>query len=90
MANIRDLKKDINFVLGDIIEAVYQWETATGNHGSEKGTALIDNAIAAFDDLMDKVNAKIEGKKKPYFKKVRAELEKKAEELVTKLNKLEA
>ena len=23
MANIRDLKKDINYVLGDIIEAVY-------------------------------------------------------------------
>ena len=23
MANIRDLKKDINFVLGDIIDAVY-------------------------------------------------------------------
>ena len=26
MANIRDLKKDINYVLGDIIEAVYLWE----------------------------------------------------------------
>ena len=26
MANIRDLKKDINFVLGDIIDAVYLWE----------------------------------------------------------------
>jgi hypothetical protein len=27
MANKRDLKKDINYVLGDIIEAVYVWET---------------------------------------------------------------
>ena len=26
MANIRNLKKDINYVLGDIIEAVYSWE----------------------------------------------------------------
>ena len=26
MANVRDLKKDINYVLGDIIEAVYVWE----------------------------------------------------------------
>ena len=26
MANIRNLKKDINYVLGDIIEAVYLWE----------------------------------------------------------------
>jgi hypothetical protein len=39
---------------------------------------------------MNKVNAKVEGDKKAHFKKVRLELEKKAEELVTKLNKLEA
>jgi len=25
MANIRNLKKDINYVFGDIIEAVYSW-----------------------------------------------------------------
>ena len=34
MANKRDLKKDINYVLGDIIEAVYIWELAN----SEKPT----------------------------------------------------
>ena len=26
MASVRTLKKDINYVLGDIIEAVYIWE----------------------------------------------------------------
>ena len=31
MANIRDLKKDINFVLGDFIETVYEWEQSSGN-----------------------------------------------------------
>jgi len=87
MASIRDLKKDINFVLGDIIEAVYQWEAATDNKNSEEGSALVDKAIDAFDYLMDKVNAKAEDKK-AHFKSVRAELETKATELIEKLNSL--
>jgi hypothetical protein len=29
MANIKNLKKDINYVLGDIIEAVYLFEIST-------------------------------------------------------------
>ncbi|WP_350287652.1 hypothetical protein [uncultured Croceitalea sp.] len=90
MASIRDLKKDINFVLGDIIEAVYQWEAATGNNNSDKGSAIIDHAIEAFDALMDKVNAKVEGDKKGHFKSVRSELETKATALIEELNALEA
>ena len=87
MASIRDLKKDINFVLGDIIEAVYQWEVATDNENSEEGSALVDKAIEAFDYLMDKVNTKADDKK-AHFKSIRNELESKATELVEKLNAL--
>ena len=29
MANVRNLKKDINYVLGDLIEDVYVWEMST-------------------------------------------------------------
>lgn len=87
MASIRDLKKDINFVLGDIIEAVYQWEAASGNKNSQEGSVLVDKAIETFDYLMDKVNAKAEDKK-AHFKSVRSELETKATELVERLNSL--
>jgi len=90
MASVRDLKKDVNFVLGDIIEAVYQWEASTGNRNSKEGSTLIDGAIKAFDDLMDKVNAKDIENSKKHFKSVRVDLEKKATDLIEKLNKLEA
>lgn len=90
MASVRDLKKDINFVLGDIIEAVYHWESATDNKNSKKGSEIIDDAINSFDDLMDKVNTKDVESAKVHFKSVRAELEQKATELVEKLNTLEA
>jgi len=89
MASIRDLKKDINFVLGDIIEAVYQWEAATDQKDSDEGTAIIDSSIEVFDQLMGQVHAEVEGSKKTHFKAIRNELGVKATELIEKLNKLE-
>ena len=89
MANIRDLKKDINYVLGDIIEAVYIVESTHDKHGSKEGSAIIDDAIATFDELIGKVNNKEVEDRKAHLKGVRKELEKKASALVAKLNKLD-
>ncbi len=88
MASIRDLKKDINFVLGDIIEAVYQWEAATDNSNSEEGSSIIDKSIQAFDELMGKVHQQGIEDKKTHFKSIRSELEEKATTLIGDLNKL--
>lgn len=88
MANIRELKKDINYVLGDIIEAVYIVEAANDKQGSKEGSEIIDGAIATFDDLISKVNNKGVDNKKEHLKSVRKELEEKARSLVDKLNKL--
>ncbi|WP_318309950.1 hypothetical protein [Flagellimonas crocea] len=90
MPSIRDLKKDINYVLGDIIEAVYIWEAGSGNKESEEGTVIIDEAIEVYDNLMDKINKKPVGDTKAHFKSVRNELEEKATKLVEQLNSLEA
>lgn len=88
MPSIRDLKKDINFVLGDIIEAVYIWEAGSGNKESEEGTVIIDKAITIFDELMDKVHQKDVENRKAHFREIRNELEEKATQLVEELNSL--
>lgn len=88
MASIRNLKKDINYVLGDIIEAVYLVE-GTGNKDSKEGNAVIDGAIATFDDLIEKVNKKDVENRKAHLKEVRKELEVKAGALIEQLNKLD-
>ena len=88
MPSIRDLKKDINFVLGDIIEAVYIWEAGSGNKESEEGTVIIDKAIDVFDELMNKVHQKDVEDRKAHFRNIRNELEEKATELVDQLNSL--
>lgn len=90
MPSIRDLKKDVNFVLGDIIEAVYIWEAGSGNKESEEGTVIIDKAIEVYDNLMDKINQKKVEDSKAHFKSIRTELEDKATKLVEQLNSLGA
>ncbi|WP_268223693.1 hypothetical protein [Sinomicrobium oceani] len=88
MASVKNLKKEINSVLGDIIEAVYLWEAATDNHNSKEGTEIIDEAIEAFDDLIEKVNDKSVEDRQAHLKSVKRDLETKANELIKKVNKL--
>ncbi|WP_395053812.1 hypothetical protein [Flavobacterium sp.] len=88
MPSVKNLKKDINFVLGDIIEAVYIYEMSTTGKPSEKTNAVIDEAIATFDNLIVKVNAKKVEDKKAHFKQINVELEQAANQLVEKINTL--
>lgn len=88
MASVRDLKKDINFVVGDFIEAVYRWELDNGNQNSDEGNALIDKAIGVFDELMQQVNQKGIENSKTHFNAVRKNMEDKATKLIEELNKM--
>lgn len=88
MGNVRDLKKDINYVLGDIIEAVYIWEYANTDKDTKKSEAIIDEAIATFDDLIVKVNDRSVENKKAHFKAINKELEDRGKALIEKINKL--
>ena len=88
MANVKNLKKDINFVLGDIIEAVYLFEMSTSGNPTSETNALIDEAIVAFDTLITKVNAKNVENKKAHFKQINVELEQTANQLIAKINEL--
>ena len=88
MASKRDLKKDINYVLGDIIEAVYVWELSNPEKDTKNSEAIIDEAIDVFDELIEKVNDRSVENKKAHFKGINQELEKKGRALIDKVNKL--
>lgn len=87
MASIKNLKKDINNVYGEIIEAVYIWELTNPEKDTKKSQKIIDEAIAGFDNLIEKVNQKTDNQKK-HLKTVNEELETEANKLIEKLNKL--
>jgi len=88
MASIKNLKKDINYVLGDIIEECYTWESLNPKASTKAAEAIIDEAIEAFDVLIEKVNSKDIENKKSHYNNINLELEKKANKLIKKINKL--
>ena len=88
MANVRNLKKDINYVLGDIIEAAYIWEYTNTTKDTKGTEAIIDEAITVFDSLITRVNEKSVENKKAHFKAINTDLEAKGNELIEKINNL--
>ena len=84
MASIRNLKKDINYVLGDIIDAVY----FTGKMQTEGGKPLVTEILNDFDTLIDKVADKTVENRGAHLKQVRRDFEQKAGALIEKLNAL--
>lgn len=88
MASIQNLKKDINYVLGDIIEECYTWEILNPKSDKKGAEAIIDEAIEAFDGLIEKVNAKKVENNKSHFKSINIELEETALKLLNKINNL--
>lgn len=88
MANKRDIKKDINYVLGDIIGVVYEWELDNPDKETKKSQAIIDETIDVFDELIAKVNDRSAEDKKSHFNSIKNDLEKKGRALIDKINKL--
>jgi len=88
MASIRNLKKDINYVLGDIIEAVYVWELTNPGKDTKKSEAIIDEAIDTFDELIIKLNLKNIENSKQHFKAINQDLEDHGRKLIDKINAL--
>lgn len=88
MASKRLLKRDVNYVLGDIIEAAYVNQLANPKQDPEQTEAIVDEAITVFDDLIAKINQKDVENKKQHFKAIEKELETKAQVLVEKINAL--
>lgn len=89
MASKRNLKKDVNYVFGNIIEAAYISEIVKGNNAnSEAAEAIVKEAVESFDSIITKINDKKVENKKVHFKQINIEFENSAKNLIEKVNKL--
>lgn len=89
MASVRNLKKDINYVLSDIIEECYMWQMLQeDDKKAAKAENVIDEAITTFDDLITKIHADDVENKRAHFKAISKELEDRANGLLDKIQKL--
>lgn len=88
MASVKNLKKDLNNVIGEIIQNINLWELENSDKDLKKSEKLIDNCFNVFDELIKKIHQKDVKNKKDHYKKISLELTKKANILVESFNKL--
>ena len=88
MASVKNLKKEINYVLGDIVNIVYIWEMSTAVKPTEASDKLVDEIYETFDTLMTRANQKDVENKKAHFKQIRKDYEAAANQFVAKINEL--
>lgn len=86
--NLRGIKKDIEYVIGAFIEDCSLFHSTNANSDSEALENLLNKAVELYNDLRDRVNAKIEGKNAAYYDGIRKELLEKTDALYDELSGL--
>ncbi|MBQ0150197.1 MAG: hypothetical protein MJZ04_07765 [Bacteroidales bacterium] len=85
--NLRNIKKDIEYVLGAFIDDCSIFATINPTSADEALAKIFDEAVDLYNDLKDKVNAKeIEGKKRSYYVALRKEMLEKTDALYEQLS----
>ena len=88
MASKRILKKNVNYLFGDLIDECYLWILINPEKDAAKANGIVDEAVEYYDDVMTRIaSRKIENANK-YFGLLSKEVEEKATELVDKINAL--
>lgn len=89
MSSIKDLKKEINYLFGEVIDEANYKQLLNPDVDGQQVEAIIEEAVAAYEDFYKQIN---EGRKaedkKAYFKNLTKEIEKAADQLVDKINAL--
>ena len=84
--NLRDIKKDIQYVLSAFVEDCSVVACVNPKVTDANVSELMEEAIDLYNELRDKVNAKVEGSKKNHFNELRKEVLTKTDELYSKLS----
>lgn len=86
MASIRNLKKEINYVLGDVLDAAELSFEMLEDVTLEQLDTLSDTIFATYDELISKINDKKVENRAAHLKAIRKEFNDKAHEFVNQIN----
>ena len=92
MASVRELKKDIDYLVFEVISDCFVFQGIHPDHKSDELTAIISDAVNLRNDLIARVNNP-DGKDNPkivraYYKAVGKDLLAGVDSLFTRLSKL--
>ena len=88
MASIKNLKKDLNNIIGEIIQNINLWELENSDKDLVKSEKLMDQCFDVFDEIISKIHQKDVKNKKAHYNSISLDLTKKASELVKSFNEL--
>ena len=83
--NLRDIKKDIDYILSAFIEDCSLVAAVNSKVSEEKASGLMEEAVDLYNELRDKVG-KVEGAPRQYYTDLRKELLEKTDALYEKLS----
>lgn len=83
--NLRDIKKDLEYVIGAFIDDCSLFLSSHPDAQADTVTDLIDEAVELFNSLRDKVLSP-EGSKRGYYNGIRKELLEKTDALYDRLS----
>lgn len=84
--NLRDIKKDIEYVLSAFVEDCSVVASVNSKVAESAAGDLMEEAIDLYNELRDKVNIKVECSKKAYYNDLRKEILTKTDALYEKLS----
>ena len=89
--NLRDFKKDVEYVVGDFVDDCSLFITLNPSKSADKVAEVISEAVDLYNDLKDKANSKVEPKeRKAWFMNLRKEMFEKTDALYEKLSAIVA
>ena len=83
--NLRDIKKDIEYVIGAFVDDCALFLSAHPGKKADEIADLIDGAVDLFNELRDQVNNP-EGNKRAFYDSVRKQLLEKTDALYDRLS----
>jgi hypothetical protein len=83
--NLRDIKKDIDYVLSAFIEDCSLVAAVNSKVSEDKASGLMEEAVDLYNELRDKVG-KVEGNTRQYYNALRKEVLEKTDALYEKLS----
>jgi hypothetical protein len=85
MASIRDLKKDLNYILGEVIQQALDWENAKPDADHKESQKIIDDAVDLFDTLTARIYQNKGQNSQAHFKQIADDLLEKGNALLDRV-----
>ncbi len=86
--HLRDFKKDVEYVVGEFVDDCTLFLAINPDKATDEVSSVIEEAVDLYNDMKDKANSPVEGRKSAYYAGLRKEMCEKVDSLYEKLSSI--